>query len=130
MTDERTVLTCDACGACCVVQGKANHKVTLRGDDKGRLPEEAEDWVIDVTDYLRSVGCIIRKEKVEGLKTKENAEGLTVCVALEGIVGKDAKCSIHDVKPVSCADFELDFDGCNKFRRIASLPELDLEVPC
>jgi len=115
-------LNCYFCGACCVVHGDANHRVALYGDDKNRLSGEEKYWIVDVTDYLRSIGCFIRKGKVEGLKTKINDEGLRVCIALNGVVGKNARCSIYKIRPKHCVNLKPDLVRCNKFRKWANLP--------
>lgn len=46
------------------------------------------------------------------------------CVALEGVVAKDVRCSIYDLRSSTCRDFMAGSEVCNRARALFDLPPI------
>src|SRR5262249_33647212 len=90
-------LDCATCGACC---RHAYDSVTLSRREAAQLPE----LVVDRGDYI------------ELRRTPENR-----CVALEGPAGGPWRCTVYDLRPRSCRDFEVGGRHCLSARRRVGL---------
>jgi Fe-S-cluster containining protein len=99
---------CLECGACCAYF----HQVpVLMTDPTPRAltwavlePEDSEDDLED--DHVRW----LKREPVGGR-----------CVALDGPVGRQVSCSVYELRPKSCREFERGSDRCHAVRRMYGL---------
>lgn len=94
---------CFDCGLCCATPREIR-TVLLPGD-----PDPPEEFVVEVK---RSFG----KTTVKAIKTVINKQGIRVCAAFVGEIGKDARCSIHETKPKHCRNFPVGGSGCLQYR--------------
>jgi len=103
---------CQTCGACC-----AAYRVTLplceldvRG---GTVP------VALTTPYTRTAACM-----------REAPEAPGRCIALEGVVGAQTRCTIYERRPEACREFAplaligIGDESCDAARRRHGLPSL------
>jgi len=102
---EITKEECAKCGACCAVAAIGmNCRVVLLPGDAERLTEEEQKWLVD-RGHRKAIGL------------KENDEGEKVCLALEGTIGTDAGCSVHDRKPRLCVEAKMGSSECLQARK-------------
>ncbi len=100
---------CRGCGACCAYF----HQVPVLMVD---ATPRALTWA--VWDEADREG-----EKLRWLR-REPAEGR--CVALDGPVGGRVSCSIYELRPQACREFEAGSDRCHALRRMYGLePEME-----
>ena len=97
--------TCRKCGACCVSPYDSDRYVDLDEDDPARF------------------SLLFRKHAVVGrsLRTKHDAAGNCVCVALRGTVGQRVSCSVYENRPRVCRAFRPGSGDCRQARRELSL---------
>jgi Fe-S-cluster containining protein len=103
-------LDCQTCGACCV------------------NPRESDTYLLldraDVRRLRRHRLPVVRAEEAEGLAelgTKTNAQGLCVCVALRGRVGRRCACTVYRDRPHACREFRAGSAECLRARREAGV---------
>lgn len=112
-------LDCRACGACC-----RGFVVNVESSDTG-VPEPMIKEDLLWGRMMRETGC------GRGGDRSRNA-GYGRCIALRGEVGVAARCSIYEMRPAVCRDFEVGSRLCLIARRRAGLPVeelLDLRHP-
>jgi Fe-S-cluster containining protein len=103
---------CLTCGACCASPfvGEGYIRLSLEEEERlGRLGLPVLEVVPDPQDRIVMLG------------TKRNAQGIHVCVALTGKVGKKVACSIYEGRPELCRRFEAGSPECRQARRAAGL---------
>lgn len=92
---------CRTCGACCAPKDQ-------RRDTHPALePEDVEK----IPSVMRKT-LIVRDGGHPYIKTKRNADGITVCAALSGSIGKSCKCGIYSKRPMVCVIFEKGSEEC------------------
>lgn len=101
MTEYSEFFDCLSCGVCCAT----------------RFSEKKTYVKIDQTDYLNIPsdlrdGLVTSTKDGNFLSTKQNKDGVTVCAALEGIVGKSVECGIYAKRPLICRIFEPGSPEC------------------
>ena len=102
---------CQNCGACCVSDFDAPDYVHVSN-------EEAEPF------WERDLGKLLYEERTYGapamsMRTREDECGNCRCIALSGTVGKDVSCSVYDIRPNVCRNFEPGTDVCDYARQLA-----------
>jgi len=92
---------CRSCGACCAPkdQRKDTH-VALEPEDVDQIPA------------IMLKTLVIKDGGYPYIKTKKNADGVTVCAALSGSIGKSCKCGIYSKRPMVCVIFEKGSEEC------------------
>ena len=81
------------------------YRVILQADDEKYVPK---DWIIEFNRGSRPYRAI---------KAKINSQGLNVCLGLDGEIGKDVKCSIHETKPQACRRYPVGSPMCLQARK-------------
>lgn len=101
---------CQTCGACCATFRVDFHPAELAG---GAFP-----WGEGVAPAmtLPVTPSIVRMAGTDGSVPR--------CVALAGEVGQAVACSIYDVRPSPCREFEPSHPACNRARQRHGLPPL------
>ena len=109
---------CTRCGACCVCSGpNAYYRVMLCPPDVARLPEDKRNWVKNIPLPELNVSGV-RPEQC--LDTKVNPEGLTVCIAHEGVIGEQTSCLLQETQPGVCVRYPGKMN-CKFYRKKAGL---------
>ena len=94
---------CSKCGCCCVIVNENNDfRVKLIESDMQLSSPDIDDLLLELNDKVY-------------LKAKW-MNGLKVCVALEGEIGRDARCSIHERKPHLCRMYPPSRTRCKMTR--------------
>ena len=96
---------CRTCGACCAPkdQRKDTHPA-LEPEDVALIPQ-----------FMRR-SLVVKDGGQPYIKTKKNADGVTVCAALSGTVGEQCKCGIYAKRPMVCRVFEKGSEECLEAR--------------
>jgi hypothetical protein len=92
---------CKTCGACCV-------NLFIEVSEIDNTPEHLTDVIPANPNYVCEGTSIVMKFK----PGKERR-----CVALRGVVGKSAFCSIYDDRPKTCREFDAGGRGCLEVRK-------------
>lgn len=93
---------CRACGACCRLPvAFAAHELASRG---GTVPDALTEP--GRTDHVR-------------MRRRNGA-----CIALDGVVGQHTTCTIYDLRPTPCRDFEAGNPYCDLARDDVGLPSV------
>ncbi len=104
---------CIGCGACCTgraVGPEPQVNICIFSS------KELERWPDDVKAQVhRGVNGEL------GFSTVRKGD-FDVCVFLEGEIGEDASCTLHDIKPTECRWFLPGKQGCRDDRRQHGLP--------
>jgi Fe-S-cluster containining protein len=102
---------CQECGACCTNQEAmpATGYVCLSSGESKRM---------------RRLGLsVVQSDGKFFLGTRTHADlRPAACVALTGEVGGTCRCTIYDVRPSNCRQFEVGSGLCKAARRKAGLP--------
>jgi Fe-S-cluster containining protein len=96
---------CQACGACCGPKFPRSHYVAILDGDADRLPED-----------FRREHLTFEERGLPVIATKDTDDG-SVCVALQGTVGKKVSCSIYKTRPQVCRDFAAGSEMCKAARK-------------
>lgn len=101
---------CTKCGACCVSDFDSVDYV-------GITMEEAEEF------WERDLGRLLYEERKFGtpmlsMRTKPDPVGNCRCIALDGDVGKRVTCSVYDIRPSACRNFEPGTAVCDYARKL------------
>lgn len=108
---------CQSCGACCVV--------TDANEEDGYAWVKSGDYV-KMPHPRRNLLVVL--EHHEGfppqyyMRTRTNAQGQRVCIALSGEVGESTRCNIYSIRPNVCAGFRPGNHVCLYSRGRAGLP--------
>lgn len=101
---------CQSCGACCASFRVDFHPVELAGG--------AFAWGAGVPPALTVpvTTSIVRMYGTDAAAPR--------CVALAGEVGVAVNCTIYDVRPSPCREFDIEHAACNRARQRCGLPPL------
>ena len=101
--DEPAMSVCQSCGACCASLRVDFHPAELVGG--------AFAWGegVPVAMTLPVTPAIVRMCGTDAAPPR--------CVALAGEVGVAVACTIYDVRPSPCREFEAGSDACRQARR-------------
>ena len=102
---------CRACGACCAAFQVSFYWRETDEDPHGSVPTE-------LTRKLNDSRCFLLGTQL--LKNKR-------CIALEGEIGKEVRCSIYDRRPSPCRQVQIADDKCANARGLWGLPPLSLK---
>ena len=108
-----TTSACLSCGACCAAFRVDFHCSELVDGERGGVPAE---FAVPVT------ARIMRMRGTDAASPR--------CIALEGELGHDVRCTIYDVRPGPCRDFApyagvgIGDDACDAARRRHGLAPL------
>lgn len=105
-------IDCQDCGACC-----AAFVVDVFADDYDRMPYPRRNLLVvqDASGYY------------EMRMTKRLPSGGGRCAALAGKPGERCSCTIYDVRPTVCRDYEPELTNCNRARARIGLPALEVK---
>ena len=104
---------CCRCGACC-----ATYRITLPRADLANRPG---GWVpVELTEcYTPTTACM-----------RDNPDTPGRCIALEGMIGENVRCTIYAQRPAACRDFAplsalgMGDESCDEARRRHGLTPL------
>lgn len=99
--------TCLVCGACCSGYRVSFHWSEAEAALGGRVPEE----------LVEPAGSLFLCMK--GTSRKGGR-----CTALDGEIGRNVSCSIHDRRSSTCREFGDDPERCDQARALHGLPPL------
>ena len=108
-------IACLSCGACCAAFRVDFHRADLATSDYPGVP-------VALTVPLTATLCRLRGTD----------EAPPRCVALEGEIGQQVRCTIYELRPGPCRDFApyaplgIGDDACDRARRRHGLPPLAL----
>ena len=106
---DRPIYDCQACGACCIHErSNGPAYVYLEVDEASRLKRLGLKVVQVAGDFF--------------LGARTRADGHRACVAFRGEVGRFCTCSIHDVRPNICRQFDAGDEPCREARARLGLP--------
>ncbi len=103
---------CLPCGACCASPFIGEGYIRLEKDEERGLARTGLPVLIIVPDP---------EDRIVMLGTKCNGEGIRVCAALTGRVGKQVACAIYEERPKLCRQFEAGSPECHQARRAAGI---------
>lgn len=106
---------CRACGACCVAERDEPTYVMLVDGDLERLTPRSRKL------HVLSTKLFPCDDGTDLLKTKHDASGNCVCIALRGAIGKRVSCGIYDRRPHLCQRFAPGGESCKYARQIAGI---------
>lgn len=96
---------CVKCGACCTYW----HNIPISIEEMPHIDENLKKYI--KISYLG-----VSMKLVDNIDTLQRPKNAGRCIALEGEVGKDIKCSIYEIRPPVCRRFEAGSDLCKKVR--------------
>ena len=101
---------CQTCGACCASLRVDFHPAELAGG--------AYAWSegVPVAMTVPVTPAIVRMRGTDDAAPR--------CVALSGEVGVGVACTIYDVRPSPCREFDVEHSACNKARQRCGLAPL------
>lgn len=102
---------CLQCGACCVSPFSGEGYIHLEPEERDRLRGLS----------LPVIEMDAAGETLLLLATRVNAQGLRVCRALGGSVGRRVACSVYEDRPHLCREFEAGSAECVAARRAAGI---------
>lgn len=100
---------CLECGGCCLSADRDFVYVFVREDEDAPIIEAGREELLEYDGYEI------------WLRTKEFGE-YRACMALEGELGKDCRCSIYEARPGVCRRFEAGGPACLLARSNLELP--------
>ncbi len=103
---------CLTCGACCASPFVGEGYIQLEKDEESRLARKGLPVLVIVPDP---------EDRIVMLGTKHNGEGIRVCAALTGRVGKQVACNIYEERPTLCRQFEAGSPECHQARRAVGI---------
>jgi Fe-S-cluster containining protein len=103
---------CLTCGACCASPFVGEGYIRLNVAEEERLGRKGLPVLEVVPDP---------EDRIVLLGTKRNSQGVCVCVALAGKVGRQVACSIYGERPELCRQFEAGSPECHQARRAAGV---------
>ncbi|MBM3390992.1 MAG: YkgJ family cysteine cluster protein [Betaproteobacteria bacterium] len=98
---------CTTCGACCAAYRVDFHRLDLDSAPGGAVPA---GLTFSLTANL------VRLRGTDDFPPR--------CVALEGEIGREVRCTIYAQRPGPCRELEPGSDACNRARRKHCLPDL------
>ncbi len=101
---------CQTCGACCTAFRVDFHPAELAGGAFAWGAGVPVEMTVPVTP------AIVRLRGTDASPPR--------CVALAGEVGVAVHCTIYDVRPSPCREFDIEHEACNKARQRCGLPLL------
>lgn len=106
----RSSSPCLSCGACCASFRVDFHPAELAGG--------AFAWGegVPLAMTVPVSASLVRMCGTDGAAPR--------CIALQGDVGQAVGCSIYDVRPSPCREFDTEHAACNKARQRVGLPPL------
>jgi Fe-S-cluster containining protein len=104
---------CQTCGACCVQFGPydGNAYVYLDGKEAADLRRLG----LPVVEGALGSSCL-------GARPHDGAGGRPACVAFTGTLGGRCGCSVYEVRPSVCREYEVGGLLCRQAREQAGLP--------
>jgi uncharacterized protein len=108
-----TFAACRSCGACCVSFRITLPRIELDSMPGGQVPTGLTE------PYTPTTACMREHPDIPGR-----------CIALEGVVGQEVRCTIYARRPAACSEFAplaaigLGDEACNDARRKQGLPPL------
>jgi uncharacterized protein len=108
---------CTSCGACCAYffednlgeVGRSGYGMWISNDPGApRLPKK----LVVIEPILDTYDAYLRGKKVDGQWR---------CKSLEGNMGEQVACSIYDIRPRTCINFEPGSEGCIRARQSLGL---------
>jgi Fe-S-cluster containining protein len=99
---------CLICGACCASPFVGEGYIQLDAHEEKRLGRIGLPVLVVISDPA---------DRIVMLGTKVNGQGLRVCVALDGKVGKKVTCNIYEDRPDLCRQFTAGSPECHQARR-------------
>lgn len=103
------MMDCEKCGACCVAFNGEPYRALVSDIEKDKIPEFAKKWIFHSS------------EAGDAIRTKINADGLSVCRALDGVVGQSVQCVVYETRPMTCRQFTEESKNCHKNRSLAGI---------
>lgn len=101
---------CQTCGACCASLRVDFHPAELAGGAFAWGQGVPVGMTVPVTAH------IVRMQGTDASPPR--------CVALTGEVGRAVGCSIYDVRPSPCREFDTEHAACNQARKRCGLAPL------
>ena len=105
---------CLSCGACCAAFRVDFHRADLASAEHAGVPEAMTVPVTATLVRMRGTDAVLPR-----------------CVALEGEIGQQVRCTLYEQRPGPCRDFApyaplgMGDDACDRARRRHGLPPLD-----
>ena len=103
---------CLICGACCASPFIGEGYIQLDPDEEERLGRSGLPVLEVVPDP---------EDRIVMLGTKRNGQGVLVCAALTGRLGRRVACTIYEDRPQLCRQFEAGSPECYQARRAAGI---------
>lgn len=112
-----SALDCQKCGACCLA-ASWNSGVGGFNEPFAEVLDHEADAIEEVlpksVTHVRPSGMGFSTVTM-AMQVKQDTRGR--CVALKGRVGCKVSCSVYEVRPSGCADFEPGSEKCLEIRR-------------
>jgi len=115
MADTNELPPCRACGACCSTEYNDGTVADMEEADVKRLGPRR------LKVYCLSAGGTWPDEPHWATANKINRQGMIVCQALRGSVGKQCSCAIYDDRPKVCRTFKRGSRACRAAIKDAGL---------
>jgi uncharacterized protein len=105
-------LNCLTCGACCASPFDGEGYIQLDMDEEDRLGRKGLPVLEVIPDP---------EDRIVLFGTKRNGQGVRVCVALTGRLGRQVACTIYEDRPRLCRQFEAGSPECHQARHAAGM---------